>query len=44
MISYIKNKPVPVKAIADLRQSVGWNRMESINNQKYGSSVGFELR
>ena len=28
-ISYIINKPVPAKDIADLRHSVGWNRMEN---------------
>ncbi|MDP4120154.1 MAG: GNAT family N-acetyltransferase [Bacillota bacterium] len=27
-MTYIENKPVDAKAIADLRQSVGWNRME----------------
>ena len=28
-MTYIFNKPVSVKALADLRESVGWNRMES---------------
>lgn len=28
MITYIENKSTSAKAIADLRQSVGWNRME----------------
>lgn len=27
-MTYIENQPVSAKAIADLRQSVGWNRME----------------
>lgn len=28
MIFYVENKPTSAKAISDLRQSVGWNRME----------------
>jgi len=28
MIIYIANKPTSAKAIGDLRQSVGWNKME----------------
>jgi len=28
MISYIENKPTSAKAIGDLHQSVGWNKME----------------
>ncbi len=27
-MTYIENKPVDAKAIADLRQTLGWNRME----------------
>lgn len=30
MITYIDNKPTSAKAIADLRESVGWNRMEAV--------------
>lgn len=29
-MTYIKNNPVPAKAIADLRQAVGWDRMENV--------------
>ena len=29
MITYINNKPTSAKAIACLRESVGWNRMET---------------
>ena len=32
MITYIENKPTSAKAIATLRQSVGWNGMESCYN------------
>jgi len=32
MITCIDNKPTSVKAIADLRESVGWNRMETVYN------------
>jgi len=28
MITYVENKPISAKAISDLRQSVGWNRMQ----------------
>ena len=28
MITYVENKPTSAKAISDLRQSVGWNRMQ----------------
>ncbi len=28
-MTYIYNETVPVKALADLRESVGWNRMEN---------------
>lgn len=28
-MTYCVNEPVPSKAIADLRQSVGWNRMDT---------------
>jgi len=28
MITYIENQPVSAKAISDLRELVGWNRME----------------
>jgi len=28
-MEFIYNKPTSAKAIADLRESVGWNRMES---------------
>ncbi len=28
-MTYIYNETVPVKAFADLRESVGWNRMEN---------------
>lgn len=34
---YKYNEPVPVKALADLRQAVGWNRME----KEYASPLGF---
>ena len=30
MITYIDSKSTPAKAIADLRESVGWNRMENV--------------
>jgi GNAT superfamily N-acetyltransferase len=30
MIIYTENKITPAKAIADLREAVGWNRMESV--------------
>ena len=37
-MTYCMNKPVSAKAIADLRHSVNWNRMESAyNNPKYSS-------
>jgi ribosomal protein S18 acetylase RimI-like enzyme len=32
MICYENNMPTPVKAIADLRRSVGWNGMEKCYN------------
>lgn len=32
MIIYTENEPVSAGAIADLRESVGWNRMESVYN------------
>lgn len=30
MIHYIENSPTSAKNIADLREAVGWNRMESV--------------
>ncbi|MCL2775985.1 MAG: GNAT family N-acetyltransferase [Oscillospiraceae bacterium] len=32
MIHYIENEPTSVKAIADLRRSVGWNGVEDLLN------------
>jgi GNAT superfamily N-acetyltransferase len=32
MVNYIENSPTPAKDIADLREAVGWNRMESAYN------------
>jgi ribosomal protein S18 acetylase RimI-like enzyme len=29
-MTYIENKQTPAKAIADLREAVGWNRMENV--------------
>lgn len=31
-MNYIENQPVSAKALADLRESVGWNRMEKAYN------------
>lgn len=43
-IRYIENEPVLPKALADLRESVGWNRMISILKERhiYMISVVFE--
>ena len=30
MITYVDSKSTPAKAIADLREAVGWNRMENV--------------
>ena len=29
-ITYVENKSASAKAIADLREAVGWNRMENV--------------
>lgn len=34
MITYIDNKLTSSKAIADLREAVGWNRMENVYNNQ----------
>ena len=35
---YIENEPVLPKALADLRESVGWNRMEHIHENPFLTS------
>lgn len=38
MITYIDNKLTSSKAIADLRESVGWNRMEAVYSDPFMTS------